>query len=55
MNDDIGAYYERCAIERKAIVRAFARVRAIAGEDPTAFALLVAMRAVEDDAGNTGD
>lgn len=53
--DDISAFYDRCRIERAAIVNAFAKVRAMAGKDPTSHALLAAMREVEDDAGNTGD
>jgi hypothetical protein len=52
---DIGAYYDRKAIERRAVVEAFAKVRAISGVNPTADRLLASMCKVEAEAGDTGD
>lgn len=52
---DIGDYYNRIAIERRAVVGAFAKVRARIGEGATAERVLSVMRQVEDEAGDTGD
>lgn len=52
---DIGDYYDRIAIERRAVIEAFAKVRAISGVNPTADRLLASMCKVEDEAGDTGD
>ena len=52
---DIGDYYDRIAIERRAVVKAFAEVRARIGEGATVERVLSVMRQVEDEAGNTGD
>lgn len=54
-DDDIGKFYDRMRVEREVIVKAFARVRGLAGKNPSGYALLKAMREVEDNAGNTGD
>lgn len=52
---DVGSYYDRKAIERRAVVEAFAKVRAISGINPTADRLLASMCKVEAEAGDTGD
>lgn len=52
---DVGAYYDRKAIERRAVVEAFAKVRARIGEGATADRVLSVMKQVEDEAGDTGD
>jgi len=52
---DVGDYYDRIAIERRAVVAAFAKVRARIGEGATADRVLSVMKQVEDEAGDTGD
>ena len=52
---DIGAYYDRKAIERRAVVEAFAKVLARIGEGATADRVLSVMKQVEDEAGDAGD
>ena len=54
-DEGIGRFYERCAVERRAVVRAFAEVRRRAGDFPSGERVLRLMQEVEDEAGGTGD